>query len=182
MSAAAAEPAMLAVTARRRLAADSRATLAPIMATRQNQGSEGLKGRGDAGLFCTATACRRIGMGPQPETRLAASSCRPEGSHGRGTRAPAPAARRRSPARRQPAPPRLCALPPLRNRPADAAWEQIVEIDMELDDAAVAVSREVIRRQDRLRADLEVLPGPDDSRLDRADRLSGRYAVDRGRK
>src|SRR5258708_1491820 len=51
---------------------------------------------------------------------------------------------------------------------------------MELDNAAIAVPREARRRQDRLRADLEVGSGPDDPGLDRADRLTGRYPVDRG--
>src|SRR5271165_1087720 len=52
---------------------------------------------------------------------------------------------------------------------------------MELDDAAVAVPGEAVRRYDRLRADLEILAGPDDPGLDRADRLTARYPIDRGR-
>src|SRR5215472_10693919 len=52
---------------------------------------------------------------------------------------------------------------------------------MELKDAAVAVPGETVRRDDRFGADLEILAGPDDPGLDRADRLTGRYAIDRRR-
>src|SRR5271166_2277368 len=90
-------------------------------------------------------------------------------------------ARCRPPRYRQREPPRSCASPQLRNRPADAVREQIVEVDMELDDAAVTVPGKARRRQDRLSTDLEILPGPDDPGLDRAVRLTGRYPIDRTR-
>src|SRR6516165_5821331 len=52
---------------------------------------------------------------------------------------------------------------------------------MKLDDAAVTVPGEARRRYDRLGADLEIRPCPDDSRLDRADRLPSKSPVHRGR-
>jgi hypothetical protein len=47
-----------------------------------------------------------------------------------------------------------------------AARKQIVEIEMQLKDAAVAVSRETVRRNDRFGADLKILARPDDAGLD----------------
>ena len=49
---------------------------------------------------------------------------------------------------------------------------------MELEDAAVAVPSEARCRQDCLRADLEILPGPDDPGLDRTGCLTPETAIE----
>src|SRR5215469_4094225 len=52
---------------------------------------------------------------------------------------------------------------------------------MKLNDTAVAMPREACCRYDRLCADLEIRPCPDDSGLNRADRLPSQSPVHRGR-
>src|SRR5215467_6800593 len=66
---------------------------------------------------------------------------------------------------------RFCASPPLRNRLADAVRKDVVKIEVELDNAAIAVPGEPVRQNDRLCPDLEIRAGPDDPGLDRAKRL-----------
>src|SRR5215472_17996216 len=60
--------------------------------------------------------------------------------------------------------------------------ENVVEIKVQLDHAAEPVTARRIDRDDRLGADLVVLPRPDHPRLDRADRLAAPTAIERGRK
>src|SRR3981189_2507243 len=68
------------------------------------------------------------------------------------------------------------------NRSADRPREKVVEIEMQLDNAAETTPGQARRRQDHLGADLHKLPGPDDAGLDRADGLAAGVAVQSGRK
>src|SRR5690242_7117486 len=70
---------------------------------------------------------------------------------------------------------RTASLP--EERLPETVREEIVEEEVQLDDAADVAPRPAVHRNDRLGADLEVLPGPDDARIDRAGGLAGEAAV-----